>query len=320
MRRRDFLSVVAGATAWPLAARAQAAMPVIGFLQEIDVPPLLVPFRQGLAEAGYAEGKNLVVKNRFTGFKPQLRSEAARDLARLNVDVIFAAGPELVTAARNATTSIPIVAVDLETDPLAKGYIKSLARPGGNMTGIFLDLPELSGKQLGLLKEIVPGLSRIAIIGIPGLNAAQFEAAQTVAGAVGIEAKIIEVQVADDFEGALGASRTKHVDAGILLSSPLVYGASKQIGELAIAKRLPLISLFAVFPQSGGLISYGPNLGELYRRCGDYVAKILHGAKPSDLPIQRPERFDLVINLKAAAALGLNIPTQLQQLADEVIE
>jgi putative tryptophan/tyrosine transport system substrate-binding protein len=337
MRRRDFFSVIAGATAWPLGARAaQAAMPVIGFLQEIDVPPLLVPFRQGLAEAGYAEGKNLVIAYRYTDFKPQLRSEAARDLARLNVDVIFAAGPDLVTAARNATTSIPIVAVDLETDPLAKGYIKSLAHPGGNMTGIFLDLPELIGKQLGLLKEIVPPeligkqlgllkeivprLSRIAIIGIPGLNAAQFEAAQTVAGAVGIEAEIIEVQVADDFEGALEASGTKHVNAGILLSSPLVYGASKQIGELAIAKRLPLISLFAVFPQSGGLISYGPNLGELYRRCGDYVAKILHGAKPSDLPIQRPEKFDLVINLKTATALGVDIPTQLQQLADDVIE
>jgi putative tryptophan/tyrosine transport system substrate-binding protein len=326
VRRREFISFIAGAAAWPLGARAQAAMPVIGFLQEIDfaassaLPPLLVAFRQGLAEAGYAEGKNLVIEYRFTGFKPQLRSEAARDLARLNVDVIFAAGPELVTAARNATTSIPIVAVDLETDPLAKGYIKSLARPGGNMTGIFLDLPELIGKQLGLLKEIVPGLSRIAIIGIPGLNAAQFEAAQTVVGAVGIEAKIMEVQVADDFEGALEASRTKHVDAGILLSSPLVFVASKQIGELAIAKRLPLISLFAVFPQSGGLISCGPSVGESYRRCGDYVAKILHGAKPSDLPIQRPEKFDLVINLKTATALGVDIPTQLQQLADGVIE
>ena len=178
----------------------------------------------------------------------------------------------------------------------------------------------MSGKQLGLLKEIVPGRSRIAISGIPGLNVAQFEAAQTAVESVGIEVKIIEVQVADDFERALEAARTKHVDAGILLSSPLVYGASKQIGELAIAKRLTLISLFAVFPQSGGLISYGPNVGELFRRCGDYVAKILHGAKPSELPIQRPERFELVINLKTATALGLDIPTQLQQLANEVIE
>jgi putative tryptophan/tyrosine transport system substrate-binding protein len=236
------------------------------------------------------------------------------------VNVIFAATPETFVPARNATTSIPIVALDLESDPLAKGYVKSLARPGGNMTGMFLDLPELSGKHIGLLKEIVPRLSRIAIFGIPGLNAAQFAATETVARALALEAEIIEVQVADDFERALEAARIKHVDAGILLSSPLVFIASKQIGELALAKRLPLISLFAEFPKSGGLIAYGPDVAEMFRRCGDYVAKILHGANPSDLPIQRPERFDLVINLKIATALGLDVPTQLQQLADEVIE
>jgi putative ABC transport system substrate-binding protein len=185
---------------------------------------------------------------------------------------------------------------------------------------MFLDLPELSGKQIGLLKEIVPHLSRIAIFGVPGLNAAQFAAAETAARALALEAEVVEVQVADDLERALETARTKHVEAGILLSSPLVFGASKQIGELALAKRLPLISLFSEFPKTGGLLAYGPNLGEMFRRCGDYVAKILHGAKPSDLPIQRPERFDLVINLKTAAALGLEIPTQLQQLADEVIE
>jgi putative ABC transport system substrate-binding protein len=224
------------------------------------------------------------------------------------------------TPPRNATASIPIVALDLESDPVAKGYVKSVARPGGNMTGMFLDLPELSGKLVGFLKEIVPRLSRIAIVGIPELNAAQFAATETVARALALEAEIIEVQVADDFERALEAARIKHVDAGILLPSPLVFISSKQIGELAIAQRLPLISLFAEFPKAGGLMAYGPNVGELYRRCGDYVAKILRGAKPSDLPIQRPERFDLVINLKTATALGLDVPTQLQQLADEVIE
>jgi putative tryptophan/tyrosine transport system substrate-binding protein len=180
--------------------------------------------------------------------------------------------------------------------------------------------PELSGKQIGLLKEIVPRLSRIAIFGIPGLNAAQFAATETAVRALALEAEIMEVRVADDFEQALEAARTRHVEAGILLSSPLVFVASKQIGELAIAKRLPLISLFDVFPKSGGLISYGPNVAEIFRRSGDYVGKILHGAKPSELPIQRPERFDLVINLKTATALGLDVPTQLQQLADEVIE
>jgi putative ABC transport system substrate-binding protein len=149
---------------------------------------------------------------------------------------------------------------------------------------------------------------------------AQFAATETAARSLALEAEIVEVQVADDFEQALEAARTKHAEAGILLSSPLVFGSSKQISELALAKRLPLISLFAEFPRVGGLIAYGPNVGEIFRRCGGYVAKILHGAKPSDLPIQRPERFDLVINLKTAAALGLDVPSHLQQLADEVIE
>jgi putative tryptophan/tyrosine transport system substrate-binding protein len=173
---------------------------------------------------------------------------------------------------------------------------------------------------VGLLKEIVPRLSRIAIIGIPHLNAVQFAATETAARALGFEAEVMEVRVADDFERALEAARTRHVDAGILLSSPLVFSASKQIGELALAKQLPLISLFAEFPKSGGLIAYGPNVAEIFRRCGDYVGKILHGAKPSELPIQRPEKFDLVINLKTAAALGVSVPPVLLATADEVIE
>ena len=324
VRRRDFILASAATVAWPLAARAQqSAMPVIGFLNATAadaVQHLVAAFRRGLAEAGYVEGKNVTIEERFANFKLELLPQLAGDLVRRNVSVIFAPTPEAGAAARNATTSIPIVALDLESDPLAKGYVKSLARPGGNMTGMFLDLPELSGKQIGLLKEIVPRLSRIAIFGIPSLNAAQFAATETVARALALEAEVMEVRVADDFERALEAARIKHVDAGILLSSPLVFVASKQIGELAVAKRLPLISLFAEFPKVGGLIAYGPNLSEMFRRCGVYVAKILQGAKPSDLPIQRPERFDLVINLKTATALGVDMPTQLQQLADEVIE
>jgi putative tryptophan/tyrosine transport system substrate-binding protein len=301
-------------------------MPVIGVLNlspataETIAHPNLAAFRQGLADAGYVEGKNLAIEYRLTNFKPELMTEAVRDLVRLNVNVIFASTPEAVVAVRNATTNIPVVAMDLESDPLAKGYVKSLARPGGNMTGMFLDIPELSGKQVGFLKEIVPRLSRIAIFGIPDLNAAQFAATETAVRALALEAEIIEVRSPDDFEGALEAARTRHVEAGILLSSPLVFVPSKQIGELALAKRLPLISLFGEFPKSGGLIAYGPNVAEIFRRSGDYVAKILHGAKPSELPIQRPERFDLVINLKTATALGVDMPTQLQQLADEVIE
>jgi putative tryptophan/tyrosine transport system substrate-binding protein len=324
MRRRDFLSAIAGATAWPLAARAQQpAMPVIGFLNPAPgaetIPHLVVAFRQGLAEAGYIEGKNLAIEYRFTNFRPELMREAAGDLVRLNVNAMFAIAPEAVAAAGNATTSIPIIALDLESDPLAKGYVKSLARPGGNMTGMFLDLPELSGKLVGLLKEIIPRLSRIAIFGIPGLNAAQFAATETAARALALEIEVMEVRVADDFDLVLEAARTRHVEAGILLSSPLVF-FSKRIGEHAIAERLPLISLLGEFPKAGGFIAYGPNVADMFRRCGDYVAKILHGAKPSDLPIQRPQKFDLVINLKTAQALGISVPTVLLATADEVIE
>ena len=185
---------------------------------------------------------------------------------------------------------------------------------------MYLDLPELSGKQLGLLKEIVPRLSRIAIFGVPGLSAAQFAATELAARTLALEAESMEVRVADDFERALEAARTKHVEAGILLTSPLVFSNMKQISELAIAQRLPLISVFDEFPKVGSLIAYGPNVSEMFRRCGDYVAKILHGAKPSELPIQRPERFNLVINLKTAEALGLSVPPVLLATADEVIE
>jgi ABC-type uncharacterized transport system substrate-binding protein len=322
MSRREFISLIAGATAWPLGARAQRpTMPLIGVLIE-GVPltsHLLAALRRGLAETGYVEGKNLAIEYRISK-GPERLPEFAGDLVRLNVNVIFAAAPAGVAAASNATTSIPVVGVDLESDPVAKGYVKSFARPGGNVTGMFLDIPELSGKQLGLLKEIVPGLSRIAIFGVPGLNALQFTATETAARAFAVEAEIMEVRVPDDFEGALEAARTRRFEAGILLLSPLVFTYLKQIGELAIAKRLPLISLLAEFPKAGGFIAYGPNLGELWRRCGDYVGKILHGAKPSDLPVQRPERFDLVINLKTAEALGISVPPVLLATADEVIE
>jgi putative ABC transport system substrate-binding protein len=325
MRRRDIITLLGGAIAsWPLATQAQQpAIPVIGVLGPgmfEPIPLLLGAFREGLAQAGYVEGKNLAIEYRFANWRLELLPEAARDLAHGKVNVIFALTPETVVAARNATTSIPIVALDLESDPVAKGYAKSLARPGGNLTGMFLDIPELCGKQVGLLKEIVPRLSRIAILGIPDLNAVQFAAAASAVRALGLEAEIIEVRSGDDFGRAVEAATTKHVEAGILLSSPLVFTFSKEIGELALAKRLPLISLFAEFPKAGGFIAYGPNVAEIFRRCGDYSAKILHGPKPSDLPIQRPQRFDLVINLKTTEALGLAVPSAVLARADEVIE
>jgi len=318
MRRRDFIFASGATVAWPLAARAAAAIPVIGILAEVPlVESLMAAFRRAMAELGYVEGKNFAAEYRVT---PESLPKAAADLARLNVNVIFAAAPAALAAVSKATTSIPVVGIDLESDPVAKGYVKSLARPGGNITGMFLDIPELSGKQIGLLKEIIPRLSRIGIFGVPGLNAPQFKATETAARAFNVEAETMEVRVMDDFGDAMEAARTRHVEAGILLSSPLVFVFSRQIGELALAKQLPLISLFGQFPDTGGLLAYGPNLVEMFGRCGSYVGKILQGAKPSDLPIQRPEKFDLVINLKTAAALGVTVPPLLLATADAVIE
>jgi putative tryptophan/tyrosine transport system substrate-binding protein len=322
MRRRDFILASGATVAWPLAAYAQQpAMPVIGSLWEVPQEPLVATlgaaFRQGMAELGYVEGKNYATEYRI---HPNSLPQAADDLVRLNVSVIFAAAPAALAAASNATTSIPVVGIDLESDPVAKGYVKSFARPSGNVTGVFLDIPELSGKQLGLLKEIVPRLSRIAIFGIPDINALQFKATETAARALNVEAEIMEVRVAEDFGPAIEAARAGHVEAGVLLSSPLVYLLSRQIGELALANRLPLISLFDAFPKNGGLVAYGPDPFQMFERCGSYVGKILQGAKPSDLPIQRPEKFKLSINLKTAAALGVTVPPVLLATADEVIE
>jgi putative tryptophan/tyrosine transport system substrate-binding protein len=325
MRRREFIMLVGGAAlGCPAVARAQKPpMPVIGAISPLAperMRPFLVLFRQGLAEAGYVESKNVVIEYRFANGKPELYREAAGDLVRRNVNVIFAGSPEAVDATRDATTSIPTVALDLERDPVAMGYIENLAHPGGNVTGIYLDLPELSGKQLDLLKQIFPGISRIAIFGVPHLNALQFAAAEAAARALAVEAGIVEVRGADDFGRALGAAAAKHLEAGVLLSSPLVFDLGKQISEIAIAKRIALISLFDAFPKAGGFMAYGPNLAELFRRCGAYVGKILQGTKPGDLPIQRPEKFDLMINLNTAAALGVTVPPLLVVTADEVIE
>jgi putative tryptophan/tyrosine transport system substrate-binding protein len=246
---------------------------------------------------------------------------AISSAAQLNVDVIVVpGGPVLVGAAREATSSIPIVAHDLESDPLANGWIKTLARPGGNLTGFFLDIPEMSGKQLGLLREVLPRLSRVAVLGVAGLNAVQFAATEAAAKALGLEAEILEVRSPDDVEGATETARARQADGGILLSSPVVYGHLKEIAELALAKRLPFICLFPIFSKLGGLMSYGPDMEDEWRRCAGYVGRILHGEKPSDLPIQRPEKFDLVINLKTAAALGISVPPVLLATANEVIE
>ena len=321
MRRRDFIGLVGGlAIAWPLAARAQPTpkkFRVAALGVSTMAPVLAQAFTKGIEQFSNAD---VAIDYRSSEGRPELLPELATELVRLHVDVIFARGPEALAAARNATSTIPIVAVDLESDPVAKGFVKTLARPGGNITGVFLDLPELSGKQMELLKEVFPQVARVAILGDPAINAPQFAATETAARVFAVQPDSIEVRTLNDFDGALETARTRHAQAGILLSSPLVFGHLRQIAGLAIGKRLPVISLFGEFPRAGGFMAYGPSLPESWRRCGTYVGRILQGAKPGDLPIERPERFELVINLNAAKTLGVTVPPVLLTRADEVIE
>ncbi len=237
-----------------------------------------------------------------------------------NIDVIFARGAGALAATRNATGTIPIVAVDLESDPVAMGFVRNLAQPGGNVTGVFLDLPELSGKQLQLLRDIIPKISRVAVLGDPVLNAPQFRATADAARTLAIEVQRLEVRASTDLGGALETAKRGGAGAVILLSSPLVFAHRTEIGSVAAARHLPAVSMFVEFAEAGGLMVYGPSLREAFRRCGGYVARILQGARPADLPVERPEKFNLVINLKTAKALGLTIPASLLQRADQVIE
>src|SRR5438477_6210454 len=329
MRRRDFISLRGGAAAaWPLAARAQQpARYRIGHLAiaaPTDTPPPPPAnwdaFVQGLREAGYMEGQNIAFEHRSAHDQPELFPKLALELASLEVDAIFARGTWALAAAKNATRTIPIVGIDLEIDPVEAGLVESIARPGGNITGLFLDLSELSGKHLQILKEIVPGTSRVAVLGNPDINAAQLRELERVAQLLALRTRAVELKNPTDLEGAFNMAKNWRADALIVLSNPLNLAYRTRIGTLAAKAGLPTIYLYRAHVDAGGLISYGPDLPDMFRRCGVYVGRILGGIKPDDLPIERPARFELVINLKTAKALGLAIPDQLLALADEVIE
>jgi putative ABC transport system substrate-binding protein len=320
--RRTFLATLAvGVIVSPLAAEAQQLEKVyrIGVLGPTPIAPSSdEAFRQGLAQLGYENGRNLVIEYRHA--EGALLSKLAGDLVRLNVDVIYARGPAAVTAAKDATRTIPVVAIDLESDPVAMGFVRGLAQPGGNITGVFLDLPELGGKQLQLLKESVPQLSRVAVLGDSVLNAPQFRAIEKAARTLAIEVQRHEVRVVKDFDRALDAARKGRARAVLILSSPFVYSHRAQFGALVGEKRIPAVSMFAEFVEAGGLLAYGPSVPEAARRCGAYVGKILQGSKPSEMPIERPQTFELAVNLKTAKALGLTIPPSVLGRADKVVE
>ena len=329
MRRRDFITLTGGAAAWPLAARAQQSERTwrIGHLAiaaPTDTPPPPPAnwdaFVQGLREAGYTEGRNIAFEHRSAHDQPELFPKLASELADLRVDVIFARGTWALAAAKNATRTIPIAGIDLEIDPVEAGLVASIARPGGNITGMFLDLSELSGKHLQILKEIIPGTSRVTVLGDPNINAAQFRELARVARSLALQTQAVELKNATNLDVAFEAAKNWGADALIVLSNPLSLAHRVRIGELAAKAGLPTMYLYRAHVSAGGLISYGPDLPDMFRRCGSYVGRILGGTKPSDLPIERPARFELLVNLKTAKALGITIPETILVRADEVIE
>ncbi len=310
------LVVVALADAQTPAKKAQIG--VLGVTPQ--VPTNHEMFKQGLAQLGYTEGQQIAIVLKDAGSDPARLAAAAADLVQTKPDVIFARGPSALAAAVAVTKTIPIVAVDMESDPLALGYAKTLARPGGHVTGVFLDLPEVSAKQLQLFREIVPGLSRVALVGDSVANAAQYRATERAAKSFKVKVQTFEGRTAAELDSALEAARRNRVGAVLVFSSPIVFYNVERIAILARDKRLPTVALFTEFADVGGLLTYGPSLRESFRRCGVYVGKILNGVKPADLPIERPEKFELVINVRTAKALGLTIPDSLLRRADRIIE
>ena len=327
MNRRDTVLALLALAAAPLAAIAQqpGKIPVIGFLHPgfpsgKVVNPTEMGFREGLREIGYVEGETIRVEWRWGLGKSATLPGIAAEFVRLKVDAIVAVGPPSVMAAKQATTTLPIVAVDLETDPIAAGLVASFARPGGNITGLFLDLPGLTGKWLQLIRDVVPDTKRIAILWHAPTGPYQLRPITAAAKSVSIETQILEFRESTELEAALNSSLKRRPQALIQLGSPLISISGKQIADFSAANRLPGISPFRSFPDSGGLMSYGPNLSILFRRIAPYIAKILKGAKPDDLPVELPTHFELVVNRKAAKALGVKLPQSLLLRADQVIE
>lgn len=317
--------MIALATSLPIAppadAQTTAKKALVGVLGITpNVPANHEIFKQGLAQLGYTEGQQVAFVEKHADSEPARLAAVAADLVRSKPDVIFARGPAAVAAAIQATTVIPIVGIDLESDPVALGYAKTLARPAGHVTGVFLDLPEMSAKQLQLFRELIPRLSRVALVGDSVANAAQYRAAERAAKSFKVQVQTFEGRTPTELDAALEAARRNGVGGVVIFSSPTVYGNVARIATLAREKRLPTVALFSEYAEAGGLLTYGPNMREAFRRSGVYVGKILNGAKVADLPIERPEKFELVINARTAKALGLTVPDSLLRRADQIIE
>ena len=310
----------------PLAAEAQAPakVPRIGFLtarSPTDLPHHLEAFRQGLRELGYVEGQTIAIEYRFGEGRPERLPGLAAELVGLKVDLIVTGAPPAPEAAKQATSTIPIV-VAVTGDLVAEGLVASIARPGGNITGLAAMSPELVGKQLELLKEIAPEVSRVAILQNPNNHAhpSVLHQAEGAARALGVQLHILPARTAPEIEAAFAEVRRQRAGGLLVLRDGVFFSRRTQIAALAAKGRLPAIYGIREEAEAGGLMAYGASLPHMFRRAATYVDKILKGAKPADLPVEQPTRFELVINLWTARALGLTIPRSVLSLADEVIQ
>ena len=326
MRRREFITLVGGVVAaWPLGAGAQQAgkLPTIGFLGASTASAesqRVAAFIQRLRELGWIEGRTVAIEVRWGEGRNERYADIAAEFVRLKVDVIVTQGTLTVIAARQATSVIPIVFAGA-ADPVGNDLVASLARPGGNVTGLSNQGTDLAAKRLELLREIVPAFARVAIMGNVGNPAIVLEMREVQAAArmLGLEVAILEIRRAEDIASAFPALQVR-ADALYVAADPLLGTNRIRINTLALGARLPTIHDFREYVEAGGLMSYGPNLVDMFRRSADFVDKVLRGAKPDDIPVEQPTKFDLVINLTTAKALGLTIPESFLLRADEVIE
>jgi putative tryptophan/tyrosine transport system substrate-binding protein len=332
MRRKKInqkiFSLVLSATLFALCIPAHAQQPTtiprIGFLVTSSpsaIAPRMDAFRQGLREFGYVEGKNIVIEPRHAEGKLERLPALAAELVNLKVDVMITSGPTATRPAKAATSTIPIV-MTFDDDPVGSGFVASLARPGGNVTGLSTLAPEISGKQLELFKEIVPRLGRLVVIGTSSREGTvqSLKELELAAGAFAIKLQYQDIQDPTDIETVFRAAGKGRADALLVLQSPVFNSHRAQLADLAIKSRLPATYPRREFVEDGGLMSYGVSILDLDRRAATYVDKILKGAKPADLPVEQPKKFELVINLKAAKQIGLTIPPNVLARADKVIK
>ncbi len=325
MDRRTFMGTVAsGLLAASFAVDAQQAIKTarIGYLgnaNPIHHAPSLAAFRQGLRDLGWVEGQNFSIEYRWADGDLDRHPALAAELVKLRVDVIVTAGVPAIRAAMQASSTIPVVAA-IMGDPVAAGFATSLARPGGNITGLANHFEDLVKKQLQLLKETVPKTSRVAILLHPAVSTPFRKPAEATARALGLAARVIEIRDVSDFAGAFKTAKSEPADVLLVLPSPTFNRHRARQAELAAKHRLPAIYESAEYVDDGGLMSYGPNYPDMFRRSASYVDRILKGARPGDLPIEQPERFELVINLKTAKALGLTLPPSILLQTTRVIQ